>query len=287
MFYTQDFPRETGPAPKSIPVKSDALRNYVKKRKNRIESEEEDEDEEDEEEGPARPPAPPNEESRPVETHETDRVLGGPEIAAAAAREAERMSLPHRALNEKIKALQATQQKKEVSQRSTGAPPLAVKPAQLVDYADDDEDLGEPVAAISEAKSEAKAGLNFIGPVLPAGRTPLRDVNPKPTEGQQSEPSSAVPPTVSTTSFYGASTGISQGEKKKRWSDSASETSNKKPKHDRGDYYTHHKTPQGLWKDTLHDTVRPASGNENIPKYAMIGGVKKNMKPKPKKRSIM
>ncbi|KAG9006609.1 hypothetical protein FRB94_000535 [Tulasnella sp. JGI-2019a] len=272
LFYLQDpntrLDAAVGGANGSVGGISD--RGTMKKRKNRVESENENEEEE---EGPKRPP------------------LGGPEIAAAAARESERMSIPQRTLSEKIKAAQEELQKGQTS-RSNLPPSLPTIKTSLVDYAGDDEDLGEPVNDKQNSPIDvlAKTSDRFIGPLLPPNRATVTSaVQISPVDVNPTAPSPATSgiQTISTASFYGTSKQAPvQQENKKRPSVSPPNTSSyKRLKHENPNYYR--RRSSGLWQNNLHRDSSARRGEEDIPKVrpAAGSGIKKNMKPK--KRLLM
>lgn len=287
LFYLQDSNSRLETAVLGVNGNGAAGGRAMKKRKNRVDSDEE----EEEEEGPTRPPA---------------AVLGGPEIAAAAARESERMSLPHRALEEKIKAAQeGLRQQRGTIGAVLQAKPSSIQPrANLVDYAGDDEDMGEPIQATEKPRMDVDKNTgtnNLIGPTLPAGRTT------EPPATGEDPPSNAVKPetatsslaseirTIPSASFYGTSKPApARMDFKKRSSPSPPPptASYKRPKHESkgADYYRSRSS--NLWQNNLNrETVGGRRGEEDIPRVRATGpgmpggGIKKNMKPK--KRSLM
>ncbi|KAG8889622.1 hypothetical protein FRB98_003425 [Tulasnella sp. 332] len=257
----------------------------MKKRKNRVDSEE---SEEEEEESPTRPPS---------------VVLGGPEIAAAAARESERMSLPQRALKEKIKAAQKGMQKKNNVGVALKANPEPIPRANLVDYAGDDEDMGEPIQEQPkppmDMEDKGSSANGFIGPVLPSGRiterTPATNELDDPSLGSVKpeigvSSSASETRTIPSASFYGTSKPASTRIDTKRRSSPSpplTHASYKKPRYEKNGMDSYRRRSQGLWQNNLHRESGGRRGQENIPKVRVMGpgmsggvGIKKNQKPK-------
>ncbi|KAG8907014.1 hypothetical protein FRB99_005534 [Tulasnella sp. 403] len=245
--------------------------------KRRIESDDE------EEEGPPRP-------EPPGEAKLSDRPLGGPQIAAASAREQEKINLGQSLMAKIESAVSKASSAPAVTStvNATAIPPKAQQATSLVPYADnDEEDIGEMV---DDPREEPEK--KFIGPLLPPdhprshlpsppalGPTPTilsssidaMDISADDTTSAapRANPSPSI---VRKRSSLGASSDTEDStDLEKRW---------KKQKHNRN----HH---GGRWNGLGSSNLNSSRGDERMGPEKQRTSLKMGMKPRQRKSLIL
>ncbi|KIO32897.1 hypothetical protein M407DRAFT_18356 [Tulasnella calospora MUT 4182] len=228
-----------------------------------------------------------------------DKIFGSAGIAAASAREQEKMSVTQKALS--IKINQAETMKKagaaspvtstvtavavSANSRATSASGSANRPGN------DDEDLGVKV----EAPAEASAAPKFIGPQLPPGRNPpLQASGPSVTSvlADSVDKMNLLSP-INSRSFYGGS----ESNPKKRASSPAMDDGGEEPVARKKKRSSDARSlMSGVASDTLglksKDDVHsklgiPGGPPEKFKPWHSSGGIKRGMQKKNKRGFIM
>ncbi|KAG8932203.1 hypothetical protein FRC01_000125 [Tulasnella sp. 417] len=145
-----------------------------------------------------------------------DKVFGSPDIAAASAREQEKMSFTQKALSLKINQAETMKKAGAASPVTSTVTAVGISANSRTTSAsgaikhsgDDDEDLGVKVEAPSApGPAEPTAAPKFIGPQLPPGRNPpLQASGPSVTSvlADSVDKMNLLSP-INSKSFYGAS----------------------------------------------------------------------------------
>ncbi|KAG8949325.1 hypothetical protein FRC04_008928 [Tulasnella sp. 424] len=231
-----------------------------------------------------------------------EKAFGSPDIAAASAREQEKISATQKALSLKINQAETMKKSGPASPVTSTVTAVAVPPSTrpspasgLVDPGDDNEDLGVKVdASGAPHPAEPTAAPKVIGPQLPPGRNPpLAASGPSVTSvlADSVDKMNLLSP-INSKSFYG---GSDSNPKKRASSPITADTDNGAVSRKKKRSTDARSLMSGVASDTLglkskedvQTKLYPGGTPEKYKPWQSSGGIKKGMQKKNKHRSLM